>query len=171
MKGILATIATYIAPLSGPIPAQPLSSEVPEVPEPDQDEETLAIATPDCLEWSVDSWAAAAAAIYWNYPRKVGRPAAIKAILKSLKRTGINPMACFEKVGQYAKAVLGKDPQFIPHPATFFNQDRYMDDPSTWTVNSGPVSTRCKPGAGLDVEESNALIKSAEDFGMYEVPT
>jgi hypothetical protein len=36
-----------------------------------------------------------------------------------------------EKTRLYA-TVRGKDKAFIPHPSTWFNQDRFLDDPETW---------------------------------------
>jgi hypothetical protein len=32
----------------------------------------------------------------------------------------------------YAKAMAGANPDFIPNPATWFNQERYNDNPLTW---------------------------------------
>lgn len=68
--------------------------------------------------------------VYTLYPRKVGKPSAIKAIIRASKETDF-PVLC-EKTEAYSKACIGKDPQYIPHPATWFNQQRYNDDPATW---------------------------------------
>lgn len=69
-------------------------------------------------------------AIYAAYPRKVARPNALKAIAKALK--GIDAAKLLELTQGYAKSVEGSDPQFIPHPATWFNGHRFNDDPETW---------------------------------------
>lgn len=70
-------------------------------------------------------------AIYEAFPKKVGRPAALKAIVRASKSTPAEKL--LELTQTYAKAVDGTDPQFIPHPATWFNQERFNDKPETWT--------------------------------------
>jgi hypothetical protein len=67
--------------------------------------------------------------IYEIYPKKVGRPRAIAAILRALDKTSFEILR--EKTIQYAAARAGK-PDFTPHPASWFNAERYNDDPSTW---------------------------------------
>lgn len=66
--------------------------------------------------------------IYQVYPRKVGKPKAIKAINKALTQT--TPLDLLIKVKQYAELVADKDKKYIPHPATWFNEERYNDDPA-----------------------------------------
>ena len=63
--------------------------------------------------------------IYSLYPRHVGKKAAIKSILKTLKE--IDYESLMVRVNNYAESVKGADMQFIPHPATWFNQGRYND--------------------------------------------
>lgn len=63
--------------------------------------------------------------IYEQYPRKIARAAGIKAIIKALNR--VDSVTLREKTIAYAKSVKGKDPQYIPHPATWFNEERYSD--------------------------------------------
>ena len=62
------------------------------------------------------------------YPRKVGKAAAFKAMAKALRKKPFDAMLL--AVGAYAKHVVRTDvdPQFIPHPATWFNQGRYDDE-------------------------------------------
>lgn len=74
-----------------------------------------------------------AARIYAAYPRKVAKTAAMKAIVTALERTTAD--ALLAATTAYAAAVAKwpeADRQFVPHPATWFNQGRYEDDPSTW---------------------------------------
>lgn len=78
-------------------------------------------------------------AIYQAYPKHVGHGAAVKAIEKALARIAADPTrngepAAFllDRVTVYATARAGQDPQFTPHPATWFNQERYLDDPEQW---------------------------------------
>jgi hypothetical protein len=68
--------------------------------------------------------------IYAAYPRKVGKPAALKAIAKALKETDADLL---ELTRAFAKAVEHDNPDYIPHPATWFNQARFNDDPATWS--------------------------------------
>lgn len=77
-------------------------------------------------------------AIYKAYPRKVGRPVALKAIIRAIQRIkkddpgidAINWLA--DKTREYAQYVeaVEIEEQFIPHPATYYNQERYSDQPS-----------------------------------------
>lgn len=67
--------------------------------------------------------------IYAEYPLKVGRPDALRAIRRALKA---HPFPfLMERTQAYAKFRNG-DKAFMPHPATWFNQERFNDDPSTW---------------------------------------
>lgn len=84
---------------------------------------------------------AAAERIYAAYPRKVGKQAAVRVIAKALLRHDPDMIAA--KVGEYAKAVAtwpAEDRQFVPHPATWFNQGRWEDDPVNWRRVVKPVS-------------------------------
>ena len=73
--------------------------------------------------------------IYLAYPRRVGKHAAVKAIAAAVKRIKDKDDAVgflLDRVTAYAAAVKGQDPQFIPHPATWFNSGRYEDDETQW---------------------------------------
>ncbi|MGE9296582.1 MAG: hypothetical protein ACQKBV_09875 [Puniceicoccales bacterium] len=81
----------------------------------------------------------AAEEIYERYPRKVGKAAALKAIEKRLKDTAHGKLLA--AVEEYAAAVETwpqDDRQFIPHPATWFNQQRDDDDRSEWRRAAAP---------------------------------
>jgi len=67
--------------------------------------------------------------IYGEYPLKVARPAALRAITKALRKVPFSEL--LERTRAYARAV-GKGSPFTPNPATWFNQERYNDDPETW---------------------------------------
>lgn len=64
--------------------------------------------------------------IYQAYPRKVGKPSALRAIRKAIERGCAAPIL-LEKTQAWAKACAGKESQYIPHPATWFNDDRFND--------------------------------------------
>ncbi|MDP3940115.1 MAG: hypothetical protein Q8R92_18515 [Deltaproteobacteria bacterium] len=90
-----------------------------------------------------------AESIYGAYPRKVGKQAAIKAIRSAhaaLVASGHDdPVGyLFRQAMAYAaspsgKKPLGDDPDYRPHPATWFNQGRYDDDPDEWQKPNGDV--------------------------------
>ena len=69
-------------------------------------------------------------AIYKAYPKHVGKGAAITAIERALRK--IKAADLLKASEGYAKTVVGKkstsDWKYIPHPATWFNQERWMDD-------------------------------------------
>jgi len=70
--------------------------------------------------------------IYQNYPRKQGKASALNAIRTSLKKVEFDFL--MDAVCEYTVATAGQDMQFIPHPTTWFNQERYNDDRSTWSA-------------------------------------
>jgi hypothetical protein len=74
-----------------------------------------------------------AVAIYYAYPRHIARPVAVRAIEKALVKCGFDHL--LSATQQFAKAWAGtssEEMQYCPHPATWYNQMRYNDDPSTW---------------------------------------
>ncbi len=70
--------------------------------------------------------------IYQAYPRHVAPVAARKAIAKALdalKGKHDDPAAwLLERVTGYARARAGKEKQYTPHPATWFNGGQYDND-------------------------------------------
>jgi len=87
-----------------------------------------------------------AAEIYALYPRKVGRPKAIAAILKALKGESFEVLrVATENYARAWKDAPAGDMQFCPHPATWFNQERYLDDPSTWARSAPMVNGKPQP--------------------------
>jgi len=68
--------------------------------------------------------------IYNAYPRKVAKPIALRAIRRALEKYPFEFL--LERTRSFAASYNG-DPQFIPHPTTWFNGERFNDDPATWT--------------------------------------
>ncbi len=68
--------------------------------------------------------------IWAEYPRRVGKPDAIKKIVSALKKESFEKLLSRTKL--YADMTSSKDRHFIPHPSTWFNQERYNDDPDEW---------------------------------------
>lgn len=85
--------------------------------------------------------------IYQMYPRRVGRPKALTSIARCIKTYGFEVVFNGTKVFSDAWNTSGRtDITFCPHPATFFNQERFNDDPATWgfdikrKILAGPAS-------------------------------
>lgn len=81
--------------------------------------------------------------IYKAYPRKVGKPNALKAIGKAVKTFGRDKV--LNATTLYAEKVACWPPnstQFVPHPATWFNQQRFNDDSSTWERAVNPAEAK-----------------------------
>ena len=71
--------------------------------------------------------------IYAAYPKKVGKAAAVKSIEKALK-SGVPSEQLLVATEQFARAVQGADMQYVPNPATWYNQARWEDDPALWAT-------------------------------------
>lgn len=82
-----------------------------------------------------------AEAIYAAYPRKVARPKAIAAIIAAVKRCKIDPVELFAKATEMGNVWAGatkEEMAYCPHPATWFNAERFNDDSSTWRIKKLP---------------------------------
>jgi len=64
---------------------------------------------------------------FWDlYPRKVAKGHARLAFKKACSKE--KPVAIIEAVKKFAAAVEGKEKQYIPHPTTWLNGERWDDD-------------------------------------------
>jgi hypothetical protein len=70
------------------------------------------------------------AAFWAAYPRKTAKGGARKAWGTMLKKRGHSD-GILEAVQRYAQRVAGSDEKFIAHPATWLNQERWLDEEST----------------------------------------
>lgn len=70
----------------------------------------------------------AALEIYQAYPRKVGKPEALRAIQQAIRREGFELI--LKRTQEFTKAwqASGKSLEFVAYPSTFYNQERYNDD-------------------------------------------
>lgn len=74
---------------------------------------------------------------FWaQYPRKVGKQAALRAYKKSLKMTTAEKI--LDGVQLLKRETAGKEPDFIPHAATWLNAGRWDDEP---TNSSRPAAS------------------------------
>jgi len=64
---------------------------------------------------------------FWSIcPRKTAKGSARKAWIKAIKLAP--PETIIQAMDIYAKSTAGKDPQYIAHPATWLNGERWLDD-------------------------------------------
>ena len=85
--------------------------------------------------------------IYNAYPRKVAKPKALASIAAALKRIRAGDDAppdaelwpppspdawLLDRTALFALSDKGNAGEYTPHPATWFNQARYADNPSEW---------------------------------------
>lgn len=110
-------------------------------------------------------------AIFQAYPRHIGKRAALKAIEKAVGRhETMNATRestrrwLWKKATEYAKSPAGQKPNdpaqdFRPHPSTFFNQDRFLDDPDEWQKPNGSRNGKTIVTASTDqIARANAKI-------------
>lgn len=75
---------------------------------------------------------------FWKlYPRKVAKANAVKAFKKKCKDEQTYT-AIMRGLQNYVTACKGKDPQYIAHPATWLNGERWNDEVTTKTKSSNP---------------------------------
>tara|TARA_R110000824_G_scaffold119838_1_gene274260 strand:+ start:788 stop:1204 length:417 start_codon:yes stop_codon:yes gene_type:complete len=66
--------------------------------------------------------------LFWmEYPRRKGKGAARKAFSNALNKQDLQYI--LEAAHNFAIETRQQDPKFIPHPATWLNQERYDDEP------------------------------------------
>jgi hypothetical protein len=92
--------------------------------------------------------------IYVEYPRKIGKAAALKAISSALKRLRdgefkgeqIQIPEALERLKKrvilFAASPAGQRGNFTPHPATWFNRSSYLDDPDEWMQDDAKTTRR-----------------------------
>ena len=75
-----------------------------------------------------NGWVVAAFEQWWKtYPRRVAKGAARKAYAGALRKT--HPRTLQEAVERYAADPNLPEAQYVPHPATWLNQERWSDGP------------------------------------------
>lgn len=77
-------------------------------------------------------------AAFWEaYPRKTAKGGARKAWASMLKKHDGEPAEIVEAARRFAGRVKGSEEKFIPHPATWLNQERWLDE-DTQQPTAGP---------------------------------
>lgn len=77
---------------------------------------------------------------YAAYPRHVGKGAAARAYRSARKKVDAATLL----VGAERAAAQAGDPQFIPHPATWLNGERWLDDDEPHRAHGGGNGARPK---------------------------
>ena len=120
-----------------------------------------------------------ATALYSKYPRKQGKAEGVKAIEKAIIAVAKREFDGDEeaaadwlgsKLNEYAQSAQGsrQEKHLIPHPATWFNQGRYDDDPETWKhAGRGNGFGGHSDGS---TERPKRRIKDPESGQVFEVP-
>lgn len=87
---------------------------------------------------------------FWEiYPRCIAKGAARRAWAGAVKKA--RPDDIMAAASEFAEKVMGKDPKYIPHPATWLNGERWEDKPEA-------NGYHCEKGDGYD---KSAVIKAA----------
>lgn len=87
--------------------------------------------------------------IYEAYPRHEGRGAALKAISKALRTRSALQLMTATKAYAAAVALWPRTARYtkegtdtVPHASTWFNQERYLDDPKVWVRGTPTVGIK-----------------------------
>ena len=85
---------------------------------------------------------------FWQrYPRRIGKAAARKAYAKALK-VGTHDDIMFG-LSQQMPSLASREQQYIPHPSTWLNQERWNDD-ADHNAQINPTHARAdRPGTGM----------------------
>ena len=89
--------------------------------------------------------------IYQLYPRKLSKKEAIRSIVKAL--SSYSPEFLKEKTKLYAKLSAWKGKDYIPYPSTWFNHERFNDNPEEWKDHSGNKGAMSLSENGLKVSQ------------------
>jgi len=112
--------------------------------------EPIPVSKPDIKPDDKHSCANGGFAEFWErYPRRIGKAAARKAYAKALK-VGTHDDIMFG-LSQQMTSLTAREAQYIPHPATWLNQERWNDDaeqPHNGRAN-GTHARADRPGAGM----------------------
>jgi hypothetical protein len=91
--------------------------------------------------------------IYEAYPRKVARPSALRAIRRALANCSFEFLR--ERTELFARTYDGPI-HYIPYPSTWFNQERYKDDPANWRRGAAAkanVDRKAQPSRQFDRDD------------------
>lgn len=100
---------------------------------------------------------------YARYPRKVGKGSARRAYAKALKVTTHDSIMF--GLSQQLSSMEAKDKQFIAHPATWLNGERWDDEPEQ--LNSMAGAGRTSTNAGTVEINAAARIRRPPTGNLF----
>lgn len=105
--------------------------------------------------------------IYKAYPKHVARVAALRAINNALKSKVITYQALMAATEEYAKLVAhitrgSFDWRRVPHAATWYNDQRWLDDPRDRPTHQQDTRTS-QPNMPTDKQRARRRAKEAAD--------
>jgi len=100
---------------------------------------------------------------FWTmYPRKEGRGKAREAWLKAVKRTPAETI--LEGLRRLLPSLERRERRYIPHPSTWLNQERWLDEPDEQLpIRGSPAHVPFKPPPDLTPEERQASLQAMEE--------
>jgi len=113
----------------------------------------------DTAPFNSDDWE-----YFWDlFPNKVGKGAAFKAFAKALRRT--SPEVLFQGLRRYVNKT---DERPWCNPATWLNQDRWLDQPAT--VETDQQKNKREMREIFDALDRPSQSGGDENFGLLSFP-
>ena len=97
--------------------------------------------------------------IYSEYPQKIAKRASLRAIKKALSKISFDDLLA--KTKAFAAARNG-DLDYCPYSRTWFNEERFNDDPATWkgsSTNRSPSHRQPQPPRKFDSANYQQPVK------------
>lgn len=107
---------------------------------------------------------------YSLYPRKTGKGAALRAYRSALKKA--TPEQLLDALQQQLPAMVAQEPRFRPHPATWLNGERWLDEtptpmPSPIPIRKTGPGSRCLSGQAHELDWDYLLERARlKDEGL-----
>lgn len=107
--------------------------------------------------------------IWELYPKKADRMNGFAAICAAVERDGGDEILACTRA--YAEAVAkwpAKERRFVPHASTWFNNERYDDDPETWEMDEGDEQPKGPSARAVFERYLNEIISNARNVPPAE---
>ena len=111
-------------------------------------------------------------AFYSRYPKKIGKRAALKAYAAARKRsTWPTTEDVLAAVEDQRRSKQWSDPQYIPHPATWLNQDRWLDElpAAAPAPQAGPIAPAKRSESLYTYDGMRSTIKDLEGLSGDDI--
>lgn len=117
----------------------------------------------EALEAEFDAWWPA-------YPRKVGKGAALRAWKTARKRVEVREITDGLRAAVQAWEKNRTETHYIPHPASWLNAQRWLDDPSAIGGGGTSPARRSMPGPGV-VHTQEEIAQQERAFAAMPAAT